>query len=343
MAIFVHNGSDWQVASQPGGLRPYVHDGTGWQPVTEVYVHNGAGWQLAYQFDNTAPTVATYTVTGQSNANMRFAWSGGALVADSESGVASAKIQAQYTPFGGVGEGWADVKTLSQAEWEATSGSFDFTPPTSKRYQYSGNFGSGGSVVVNKYYMGFRVVAVDAAGNTSTTSEVKAFTKPYGTIYIVPSGADSYQSGWKNLTVHAVRSGDTSGDGVSDYEYGCYFYGTRIADNCLGYAPNSGNFHIQRYLTQGVSGTWNMYLHDKTTNTGGGATLSGTAAAISVSGSDYETDFPMPSGWLSPLAAGTARGLAIDSTISGRVLYNYGEKDAGGTASTSGRLWLTFS
>lgn len=295
----------------------------------------GDAYHQVYEYDVTAPTVRAFTVTGQANAAMRVAWSGGALVTDDASGVASVKIQRQYTPVGGSGEGWTDVRTLTQEEWEATSGSFDFTPSTSKRHQMNTTTWPYTSDTVPRYEMGFRIVAVDDVGNTTTTSEVKAVTKPYGTFKVTPADQDSYRAGWLGYTEHSVRSGDAGGGDVD--EYGCYFYGSLLADRCDGYEPASGRFFIQRYSTWGSSGTWNFQYHNLA-SASGAATLGGTVAGVSVSGADYSTWYAMPADWLAPIAAGTAKGLALDSETAWRVLYDHFE-----SFSLSGTLELTFT
>lgn len=307
-----------------------------WKTVSTIEQNVSGVWKTVYTStppDSTGPSVRSYTVVGRSNADMRFAWSGGALVTDATA-VASVKIQGQYTPFGSGGEGWSDVRTLSQAEWEATSGSFDFTPSTSKRRQWSATYPY--SATVSAYYYGFRVVAVDSLGNSTTTSEVQALTKPYGTFSVVPQDQDSAVSGtWQNLTTHAVRSGDNGGG--TTYDYGCYFYSTAIADNCLGYTPDSGGFYIQRWGNGGSSGTWNMYQHNLASSSGT-ATMSGTAYGAAISGTDDDETCTMPSDWLAPFATGAAKGIAVDSVTSFRVLRTWFED-----FSDSGRLWLVFN
>lgn len=304
----------------------------GTHQIQRIYVGlAGDAYHQVYEYDVTGPSVRAHTTTGQSNADMRFAWSGGALVTDASSGVASVKIQRQYTTYAGSAEGWTDVRTLSQAEWEATSGSFDFTPSTTKRRQWGGT----ASETVGRYYMGFRVVATDNAGNITTTAEVKALTKPYGTVIINPTDQNTYRAGWIGYSGHNVRTGDS---GVVVEEYGCYFYGTALADRCDGYTPGSGRFFAQRYSTWGSSGTWNFEYHNLANDSGGGATLGGTVVGVAISGSDDSAWGTMASDWLAPIAAGTAKGVALNSVTAYRVLYNYGE---GG--STSGRVELTFT
>lgn len=317
-----------------GTKPPKVGVGSAWHSIKAIWAGKTGAWHQVFQLvtDTSGPTVASFTVTGLSNGDMRFAWSG--VLATDATAVASVKIQGQYTPFGGSGEGWADVQTVAQYQWEGSGGSFDFTPSTSKRRQWSASYPY--AETVSAYYYGFRVVAVDSLGNTTTTSEVKALTKPYGTFNVVPQDQDSAVSGtWQNLTTHAVRSGDNGGG--TTYDYGCYFYSTAIADNCLGYTPDSGGFYIQRWGNGGSSGTWNMYQHDLATSSGT-ATMSGTAYGAAISGTDDSETCTMPSDWLAPFATGAAKGIAVDSTTSYRVLRTWFED-----FSDSGHLWLVFN
>lgn len=293
----------------------------------------GVAYTKVYEYDTAGPTVRTFTVTGLANGQMRFAWSGGALVTDAASGVASVTIEQRYTPYGGVAQAWAVADTLTQAEWEASSGAFDFTPPTTKRRQWNASYPYAESV--SRHYMGFRVIATDAAGNSTTTAETRALTKPYGTVTVVPTSQDSYRAGWLGYASHAVRSGD-SGSGVVD-EYGCYFYGSALADRCDGYTPSSGRFHIQRYSTWGSSGTWNFQLHNLASKVGA-ATLLGSVVGVSVSGSNYSVWYTMASDWLTAIANGTGKGLALDSVTAWRVLYSWAE-----SFSNSGAMELTFT
>ena len=339
MATYVHNGSGWQELT--GTDQPSVNVGGTWHGVTNIYANVAGTWQQVYQYDVTGPTVASFTVTGQSTADMRFAWSGGPLVSDAGSGVASAKIQRQYTPYGGSGEGWVDVRTLTGGEWASSSGSFDFTPSTTKRRQQNGSYPYADTV--GRYYMGLRVVAVDTAGNTTTTAEVKALTKPYGTLHALPTAEDSYlvSGGWGGLTAHSVRCGDATPVGGSNWDYGCYFYGsTTLADLCSGYTPNSGSIYIQRYGSSGTSGTWYLQPHNLA-SASGAASFSGTLYGAAISGTDDFETCAFPSDWLSGVAAGSSMkgiGMVKNGSSSYHILYDWAEAFV-----DSGHIRLVFS
>ena len=323
---------------------------TAYTRVWQAYVQTGAStWVKVYQYDTVGPVVnANRTTTGLSNANMRFAWSGGALVTDADSGVASVKIQVQYTPWGGSGEGWTDWQTLTLAQWTATSGSFDFTPSTAKRRQWSFF-----TETVSRYYVGFRVVATDNVGLVTNSSEVAALTKPYGGMLIAPAsgatGADSYQTsvGFYGLPSHGVRSG--LGGTSLNWDYGCYFYGTQIQDATLGYAPDSASFTMQRYSSNGISGTYSFQYHDSTASTGStNVGIGGTVQTQVVLGTDASYSVAVPSGWLAPFASGSAKGIAMvrNGNTDYHVLYSWNEQIAGSspaTYSSSGVVQLNFS
>ena len=346
MPTYVNVSGTWQELT--GTDRPYANVSGTWQGATNMYANVSGTWQQVYQYDNTGPVVATFTTVGQSNGNMRFAWTGGALVTDAASGVASAKIQVQYTPWAGSGEGFVDWLTLSQAQWEATSGSFDFTPSTAKRRQWSG--ASPYAETVPRYYVDFRVVAVDNAGNSTTQGGAGALTKPYGTLTVLPnstgaSGADSNSvspAQWNGLTQGGVRFGDGSGVGLGNWTNGAYFYDTQLESACLGYAPDSGTFFIQRKASQGTSGNAYFKYHNLTFSAGAtNATFGGDFVSFNLTGPSVSGTLAMPANWLSAIPSGTARGFGMlnggSSTIL-KVLYSYDE-----SGSDSGEITITFN
>ena len=253
-------------------------------------------------------------------------------------------IQQQYTPLGGSGEGWTTARTLTLAEWEATSGSFDFTPPTTKRRQQGTSWPYANTVA--QYSMGFRVVATDTAARVTTTGELAKYTKPYGTLHIVPVDDDSYLTtgSWGGLSSHGCRVGDyTSVGGAAgqNWNVGCYFYGaTGISDLCAGYTPASGSVYVQRYSSMGTSGTWYVQPHDRG-SASGAPSFSGTLYGAAISGTDDFENCAFPAGWLTDAVAGTTMkglGLVKNGSTSGRVFYTWGEG-----LRDSGHISLVFS
>ena len=346
MPTYVKVSGTWQELT--GTDRPYSKVSGTWQGATNMYAKVSGTWQQVYQYDNTGPVVATFTTVGQSNGKMRFAWTGGALVTDAASGVASAKIQVEYTPWAGSGEGWSDWQTLTQAQWEATSGSFDFTPSTSKRRQWSTS--APFAETVPRYYVTFRVVAVDNAGITTTQSNPGALTKPYGTLTVLPnstgaSGADSYAvspAQWFGLTQGGVRFGNGTSAGLGNWQNGAYFYSTQLESACLGYAPDSGTFYVQRKGSQGTSGTAYFKYHNLTFSAGvTNATFGGDFVSFNLTGTNVSGTLAMPPNWLSAIPTGAARGFGMlnggSSTVI-KVLYSYDE-----SGSDSGEITITFN
>lgn len=307
-------------------------------------------------YDVVAPTIRAHTCTGLSNGNMRFAWTGGSLVTDDNTGVASAKIQVQYTPWAGSGEGWSDFQILNSTQWQATSGYFDFTPSTSKRRQWSAT--APYAETVPRYYVDFRVVAVDNAGITATLGADGALTKPFGTLRVLPHGsgspgADSYSvspAQWNGLTQGGVRFGDGSASSLGNWTNGAYFYGTKLQDACLGYAPDSGTFFIQRKASQGLSGNAYFKYHNLTFSAGAtNATFGGDFVSFNLTGSGVSGTLAMPPNWLSAIPTGAARGFGMlnggSSTVI-KVLYSWDEQIVSSsppTYSDSGEITITFT
>jgi hypothetical protein len=352
MALYVHNGTSFVSGEVTSSDRIYVHNGTSFDAgaVKNAYIHNGAGWQQVWQYDATAPTISAFTTSGQTNGDIQFAWTGGALVTDSESGVTQVLVQQQYTPYGGSGEGWNTVANWTSGEWAASSGSFVTNPPATKRRQQSqATFPYPESV--SRYYSGYRVIAYDAAGNSSTSGEVACFTKPYGPWYLVPQVVgDSYQTGvgFYGLTTASVRSGDATGLGGLNWAYGCWFYGDLIEDTHLvrdasgnRYAANSGTLAVQRYQSQGTSGTWAFQPHNlRYSNGATGATFTGNIVTAAISGTDASATIALDSSHFTAFSNLTAKGFGMvrNGSTNYRVIRNFFED-----FSPSGRIILDFS
>lgn len=350
MPTYIHDGSGWTEIS--GTDRPYVHAGGSFQGVNQIFVHNGAGWQQAYQYDNTGPTVADWTVVGNDSNQMSINWTGGPFVTDAASGVASVQVQYQYTPWGGSGEGWQAWQNWTAGQWAASSGSYGFTVSTAKRpTQTAFPF-----TIQNRYYVDFRVIATDNAGNVTTKTMANGqLTRPYGTFYIVPQGAgataaDSYQVGvgFYGLTSHGVRSGDGTGVGGLNWSYGCWFYGNEVEAYHLQrdsagnrYKADSGTLYAQRYQASGISGTWAWQQHNLTNSNGStGATFLGTINTASISGSDASATLTLDSGQLTNFSTLAAKGMGMvrNGSTNYRVCRNYLED-----FSASGQITLVFN
>ena len=354
MPTYVHNGSGWQELT--GTDRPYVNVSGTFQGVKNIYVHNGSGWQQAYQYDNTGPTVADWTVVGGETDNkMYFNWAAGALVTDAESGVVSVQIQYQYTPWAGSGEGWNNWITWTGGEWTATSGSQSFTVATAKRATQS----AFPYTIQNRYYVDFRVTATDAAGNTTVKTMANGqLTRPYGTFYIVPQGsgstaADSFQqstvpNGFYGLSTSGVRSGDGTSVGGLNWSYGCWFYGDEVANyhlirNAAGnrYKADSGTLYAQRAGSSGISGTWAWQQHNLSYSNGTvGASFLGNIVTASISGTDASATLTLDSGHLTNFSTLSAKGFGMvrNGSSNYRVCKNYLQD-----FSASGQITVVFN
>lgn len=321
--------------------------------VKQIYVQTGAStYTLVYQYDVTPPTIGSWSVAGNDSNQMTFSWSGGPLVTDSGSGVASVQVEYQYTPWGGSGEGWNAWQNWSASEWNASSGSYSFTVSTAKRptqtaFPYS---------IQNRYYVDFRVTATDVVGNsTNKTIANGQLTRPYGTFYVVPQGsgstaADSYQVGvgFYGLSSHGVRSGDGTSVGGLNWSYGCWFYGDEVENYHLikdasnnRYKADSGSLYVQRYQSSGISGTWAWQQHDlRFSNGATGATFLGNIATASISGTDASATLTLDSGHLSNFSTLSAKGFGMvrNGSSNYRVCRNYLED-----FSASGQITLVFN
>ena len=92
MPTYINNAGNWVELS--GSDRPYLNVSGNWQGAKNIYAKVSGTWQTVYQYDNTGPSISDWTIYGDDSNQMTFAWSGGALVTDSESGVVNV--------FGGV-------------------------------------------------------------------------------------------------------------------------------------------------------------------------------------------------------------------------------------------------
>lgn len=344
------------------GTNVYARTDSTWSRVNNIYVRNDSGWVQVYQWDTTAPTVADWSVVGgETNNTMAFVWSGGALVSDVGSGVSSVQIQYQYTPWGGLGEGWNNWINWTSNEWTATSGSPSFTVATAKR-PTQGAGQPGFYVLDNRYYVDFRVIATDAVGNSTTKTMANGqLTRPYGTFYLVPpydtangrTYGDSYSltanpDSFVGLAEPSIRSGDGTSVGSQNWDYGCWFYGDEVETYHLirdasnnRYKADSGSLYVQRPGGQGISGTWAWQQHNlRFSNGTAGATFSGNILTASINGNDASATLTLDSGHLSSFSTLTAKGFGMvrNGSTNYRVCRNYLQN-----FSASGRITLVFN
>ena len=327
--------------------------------VNYIKVYNGSDWVQVYQYDTTVPTINNFSVAGNDSNQMTISWSGGALVTDGESGVATVAVEYQYTPFGGSGEGWIPWQTWTSSEWAASSGSYSFTVNNAKRATQIANPSAAGYYLIsNLYYVDFRVSATDVVGNTTSKTIANGqLTRPYGTFNIVPpftgsSGADSYQTGvgFYGLPSHGVRSGDGTSYGGLVWDYGCWFYEDEVERYHLvkdasgnRYKADSGTLDVQRYQSLGITGPWAFQQHNlRFSNGATGATFTGNilVASPNISGTDASRTFTLDSGHLTNFSNLSAKGFGMvrNGSSDYRVIRNYLED-----ISPSGRITVTFN
>jgi hypothetical protein len=341
----------------------YARNDTGWSRIYFIKVYNGSTWQQVYTYDSTVPSIGNWSVSGNDSNQMTFSWSGGALVTDADSGVASVQVEYQYTPWGGSGEGWQAWQNWTANQWAATSGSYSFTVATAKRATQT-NLGNGFYDIANRYFVDFRVTATDNVGNaTSKTIANGQLTRPYGTFYIVPpfnsstgfTYADSYQLtsgggniGFYGLVSQAVRSGNGISVGGLNWSYGCWFYGDDVEKYHLikdasnnRYKADSGSLQVQRYQSSGTSGTWAWQQHDlRFSNGSTGATFLGNILTASISGPDAAATLTLDAGHLTNFSTLSAKGFGMvrNGSSNYRVMRNYLQD-----LSASGRITLVFN
>lgn len=230
MPTYVHNGSGWQELT--GTDRPYVHAGGSFQGVTNIYAHNGSGWQQVYQYDNTGPTGGGISSISWNQSLPGFTVNY-ASVSDSESGVASYKLQ-----YSSNNSSWSDVTTgLSTG-----GGSHSYTVT-------SGNRGT-------LHY--FRTVAQDNAGNTSSSASSSKYAKPLGTFYVTATGhgiwASAGSGSWRSDLGAVGEIFHGWFNTTYAYQYGHWFYGSGVDAVAKGYAPDSGTIRTYRSSSTGCTG-----------------------------------------------------------------------------------------
>jgi hypothetical protein len=303
MPIYVHNGTDWQVASQPGGLRPYVHNGTAWQPVTEVYVHNGTDWQLSYQYDATAPTASTPTASRVSTGSTMTVNYG--TITDSESGITSVKLYRRYLYNGSYDSTNGTLRTTiysGAATASVSAGSYADSISTAIRKNPTDN---------KDYTVYYRLEMTDAAGNVGYTPwSTGVPTKPYGTFAVNPTASKVWSvdnSAWVSTSL--VISGYW--DASLGYQNGYLFYGAQFPNTCVGYSPDDIQMFFFRNGSYGYSGNNYYCAHahqsQPTTPTAMTAYMD---AGPNLTGSGASAWFTVPSGWYDEIAAGTILGFA---------------------------------
>ena len=305
MALYVNNNGTWKAASQPGGLRPNVKNGTAWAPCTTAWVNNNGTWKQVYQYDNTAPTSTTPTATGTSTGTSMTVNYG--TVTDTESGIVSVVLYRKYYFNGAWYDGTNGISRTTIYSGAAVSsvaaGSYSDAIATSIRKVPATN---------KDYTVYYRLGMTDAAGNIGYTAwSAGTITKPYGTFTVTPTASAVYSldnSAWTTAMGALVVSGyyDTG----LGYQNGYFFYGAAIQNTCAGYSPDSASLYLIRSGSSGYSGSNYFCVHAHQSQPAGAPTANTTyiSAGPNLTGSNAAADFTIPSGWYSLMASGTALG-----------------------------------
>jgi len=297
MSIYIQTGASTYV-ELTGTKGIFIKNVLGsYQRVQEGYVKNLFGnYQQFYQFDVTGPTV-TQSVSSTVATSDTIAWT----ITDAGSGVASGTIQQVFTQNGTP----LSANTYSIPGGSLASGSYAFPIATNRRNTPSGAV----------YQAKYRIVAVDNAGNTTTTSySSNHYTSPYGLYSFAPTGADARNIG--NTAWLSQTTADEGMVGVSTTKaYGAWFYGsTAFSDKTLGWKPDSGTISLQRagsaQTNRGNTGTFSIQAHTSPTKSG---PLSYVGSAITqyLSGNDAFDSPSLSNAHLNGLRDSTIYGFAL--------------------------------
>ncbi|MDG9701655.1 hypothetical protein [Streptomyces sp. DH37] len=133
------------------------------------------------------------------------------------------------------------------------------------------------------------------------------------TVTISPTSSGSWRNGRPDDYVDYPMQGDWTGGGN---RRGAWFYGTAIADACTGKTVADMRVTFTRRRGSGVNASRPVraYLHDYTSAPGGQLNInSGPEDVMSLSVGATRTA-ALPASWVTQLASGAARGLAIYDT-----------------------------
>lgn len=330
MAIYVYDGTTWQLVD-----RPHVYDGTAWQPVTEAYVYDGTAWRLAYQYDVTAPASSTPTATRVSaGTTMTVGYSS---ATDSESGVVSVVLMRRYS-YNGVfypSSSGEDRHTVysGAAVSSVAGGTYADSIASSIRKNPTTN---------KDYTVQYRLRMTDAAGNVAYTSwSTGVQTKPLGTFTVNATQTSTWETGgtasWRTDT-DDVASGFLDPWGTMT---GYWFYGSTLQNLCVGYTPNSATIYMERSGNSGTSGNNNISPHTYATRPASGAPTTymttNEDTGPNLTGTDASVTYTLPSAWRTLMGAGTMYGVAAVDSGGYRRLKGLGQ------IANSGQLSIGFT
>lgn len=325
------NTGGWRVASQSGGVRPKVHNGTAWQDVATAWVHDGTGWRLVYQYDNTGPTVSSLSVTKLSAGSSIRVNHG--PITDTESGISSVTLERYYQKAGSSAQATETVATITNF----TSTYTDIAVANDRRMSPTDNLA---------WQVFFRIRATDVAGNVTLTPwTTGAYTKPLGTFVVSPTSVNTYslsKSKWIGGSPYVISGWY---DTTFGYQNGYFFYGATLGNRSLGYDPDSASIYLKRYQSYGYSGNNYIAPHPHATQPTVPTPDTGNiVTGPNLTGSGVAATYPFSSTWLGLIGDGTMLGVATrggqageaQSSIYYRVLDSI-------TATNNGDITLVFN
>ena len=185
-----------------------------------------------------------------------------------------------------------------------------------------------------------RTRATDVYGNVSATAWSGGFySKPKGAAFASPTASVSYSTngtwsgapGWEGALSDLLNSG--TADSFLGLQYGAWFYGTNIQDQCKGYVPDSASIVMVRNGASGFSGNNNIQQHANTSQPAGatGLTFVGSAdTGPNLTGTNASANYTLPAGWLANMLSGAMRGVAVVNSGSYRSLQGIAENGFSG-------------
>ena len=158
----------------------------------------------------------------------------------------------------------------------------------------------------------FRMKATDSLGNISYSAWRTVRSKPYGTFSLLSQSTYTWsanQAAWRTDTFDLV-SGVLSGDTTWGTQTGYWFYGSQIANTCVGFAPDSCSILLIRQGTSGSTTNHEISTHGSTTRpTSAPATANAmTGPVIAGNGS---VDYAISAAARTAMGNGTADGFAL--------------------------------
>lgn len=290
-------------------------------------------------YDVTAPSVLPPS-SSPNGSSYDVSWG---AITDGGMGVSSATIYAVYSYSGINNAGGTFVGSSHPIpSGNFGGGSTTFSVPINRRNT------QGGLAWVVAYY----ITVTDAAGNSFQTSpSVYKYTRPYGTYEIYANSSGSYDSVYprwlgSNITDYtAVRAGSSSVTGTTpNNSYtGVFFYGTKLADACLGFEPDNATLFAQRTGSMGNSGTYRFAPCSNTSQPGGAPSPNYyDVLNVSLSGADVATNVPIIN-FATNISSGSVGSIALITVGSGTTSYKHLYGAGQGAYGQGGKVTLSFN